>query len=167
MLRDCLAALLSLRTASGTQAKEADQIRQAIARQDARRARALDAFLDGSITKDDWVRQARRWEAERRSLEDLLRQLTAPPDTSDAKDEKSVHTFLEKALDGAPCVLEEVIERIVVFPDVLHLFVWELPVFFQLRLDRKGSGRSYAIQVTSCTPFPRRENTSSFPPNPE
>ena len=157
MLRDCLAALPSLRTASGTQAKEADQIRQAIARQDARRARALDAFLDGSITKDDWVRQARRWEAERRSLEDQLRQLTAPPDTSDAKDEKSVHTFLEKALDGAPCVLEEVIERIVVFPDVLHLFVWELPVFFQLRLDRKGSGRNYAIQVTSCTSFPRNE----------
>lgn len=165
MLRDCLATLPSLCTAAP--AKEADQIRQAIARQDARRARALDAFLDGSITKDDWVHQARRWEAERRSLEKQLCQLTAPPDPSAAKHENSVLTFLEHALDGAPCVLEEVIERIVVFPDVLHLFVWELPVFFQLRLDRKGSGRSYELQVASCTPLPRRENTSSFPPNPE
>ena len=155
MLRDCLATLPSLCTAAP--AKEADQIRQAIARQDARRARALDAFLDGSITKDDWVHQARRWEAERRSLEKQLCQLTAPPDPSAAKHENSVHTFLEHALDGAPCVLEEVIERIMVFPDVLHLFVWELPVFFQLRLDRKGSGRSYELQVASCTPLPRKE----------
>ena len=56
---------------------------------------------------------------------------------------------------GGPCVLEEVIERIEVFPEHVNVFVTELPVFFRLRLNTEGSGRSYTIQVAECTPLPR------------
>ena len=134
-------------------AREAPQLRQAIARRQARRERALEAFLDGAITKADWQRQSQRCLEEIQHLQEQLDRQAQPVSNYDRA--RTLRPLLEEEMAGGPSVLDEVIERMEVFPEHINVFVPELPVFFRLRLHTEGAGRSYTIQVAECTPLPR------------
>ena len=153
MIQEILTALQALRAAQEAPGRNTHQLHQAIARQQARRERALEAFLDGAITRADWQRQSQRCQEEIQRLQDQLDRQAKPASADDGW--QKIRTLLEEEVAGGPCVLEEVIERIEVFPEHVNVFVTELPVFFRLRLNTEGSGRSYTIQVAECTPLPR------------
>lgn len=158
IVEEVLSALKVLRASVGDTYEESEPLRQAIARQNARRERALDAFLDGTISKEDWKRQDQRCQEENYRLQAKLDQLDAQAHSLDSSSERwqQIQTLLEEEMAGGVCVLDEVIERIMVFPDYLQVYIQELPVFFQLHLAAHGSGRSYKIQVTECTSLPRK-----------
>ena len=143
------------RTGGGTD-REAGAVRQAVRRLTARRERALEAFLDGTITRDDWMRLSGKYGEELDRLSGLPAAPAAPPELSrDRLD--ALRALLREELDGGPKVLEEVIERIVVFADRFEVSVRDLPVRFVVRARGLGSGRSYRVEVTDCTVTPDRD----------
>ncbi len=158
IIEEVLSSLKALHTSVRNIQEESETLRQAIAHQNARRERALDAFLDRTISKEEWKQQNQRCQEENHRLQARLDQLNGQTQRLEASSQQrqEILTLLKEELSGGGCVLDEVIECITVFPDCLQVYIRELPVFFQLHLAAHGSGRSYQVQVTECVSLPRK-----------
>ena len=157
MVEELLNELQTLRQNGGGTAQDAEKIHQAIQRQTARRERALEAYLDGTISKEDWARQAQKCDTELTRLNAQLAEreaLTAPLELSREKYE-AIRTLLKDELNGGPSVLEEVIEKIVVQKDCFEITMRDLPVSFNVKAQGVGSGPNYRVEVTACTAMPK------------
>lgn len=130
-------------------------LRQLIQRQMDRKDRALEAYLDGDITRSDMQRLVARCDEEINKLREQLEE-------AERKKESLVHNvdryaeiraLLEQEMAGGDAVLDEVIQRITVYPDYFLVEVAELPVQFLVRAEGSGTGRNYTIKVLECTPI--------------
>ena len=153
-----LTELMELRGGQSTSPSEPEKLKQAIQRQKNRRQRALDAYLDGSISREDWVSVSKRCDTEIQKLTSQLdRQGNDVGLLSMEEQFRRMRELLEAELDGGPCVLEEAVERITVEQDHLIVRLSGMPVEFLVRAEGRGSGRGYHIVVTECTPVPLSE----------
>lgn len=163
IVAELLSDLRKLRQEESPVPDQQASIAQAIQRQQARRDRALEAYLDGTISKEDWQRQAARSETELKRLETQrseAEQLQAVVQTSAAR-YREIQGLIEEELNGGPNVLDEVIERVVVEEDAFLFYIQDLPIYFRLTVESTGSGLSYTSSVTSCTPLPRETNAET------
>lgn len=143
---DELRALGQSQSSDGSAAK----LRQAIARQRARRDRALEAFLDGALSQAELRRTTARCDEE---LQRLEKQLAASEQAEPGADRAAqLRTWLAVELSGGDAVLDEVIRRITVYPDFLEIEISELPVRFRVRAEGRGAGADYRVEVTECVP---------------
>ena len=151
-IAEALMAELQAAGQDGGAARDREAADQAIRRQTARRDRALEAYLDGTISKEDWTRQARKCDAEVARLRALPVRRAVPALSGDRAD--AVRAMLWDELAGGPGVLDEVVERILVFADRFEISVRDLPVGFRVRAEGRGSGPSYRVIVTECAAVP-------------
>ena len=138
------------------QGERAEKLHHAIQRQTNRRARALDAYLDGALPKEEWQRQDARCQQILQQLEDqkALAETQAAPADPSPLEAQALQARLEAELDGGPWVLDEVIETILVREEDFLVYLQDAPFCFQVRIDSRGSGRGYQVFVASCTPVP-------------
>lgn len=138
------------------QGERAEKLHQAIQRQTNRRARALDAYLDGTLPKEEWQRQDARCQQILQQLEDqkALAETQAAPADPSPLEAQALQARLEAELDGGPWVLDEVIETILVREEDFLVYLQDAPFCFQVRIDSRGFGRGYQAFVASCTPVP-------------
>lgn len=119
------------------------RLRQAVLRQEGRKDRALEAFLDGDLTGDEMRQLVVRCEAE---LKRLKKQLEEAVERRRPADQwERIYTRLERELAGGEAVLDEVIQRITVYPDCFLVEVAEFPIRF--RMYTEGRGR---VEITQC-----------------
>ena len=152
-----------LRTMEGEQrGGGAERLRQAIARQEGRKGRALEAFLDGDLAREDMRRVVARCEAELERLRGQLEELEGREGTE--RDEErfaALRTRLERELEGGDAVLDEVIGRITVYPDCFLVSAAELPIRFRVRAGGSGRGAGYRVTVSECVPVEEGAETSA------
>ena len=133
---------------------EVKKLRQAVQRQMDRKDRALETFLDGDISRPDMRRLISRCDEEISRLQARLTELenrrSAPEQGTDRY--TGIRAWLERELAGGDTVLEEVVEKITVYPDHFLVEVAELPVRFSVRAEGRGTGRNYRVVVTECVP---------------
>lgn len=129
-------------------------LRQALRRQEARRARALDAFLDGTLSREELAALTARSEAERsrlaRRLADLEMAGAERPERRAA-----LLDWLAGELAGGEAVLDAAVKRVTVQADALLVELEELPLCFRVRAQAGGRGAARRVEVTECTPLPR------------
>lgn len=132
----------------------AEKLQQAIARQTDRKDRALEAFLDGDLKREDMQRMVSRCEAEIARLQGQLGELEQRKERLERNAGRyaEIRALLERELDGGDAVLDEVIRRITVYPDYFLVEVAELPVKFRVRAGGSGTGANYKVTVTECVP---------------
>ena len=129
-------------------------LRQALRRQEARRARALDAFLDGTLSREELAALTARSEAERsrlaRRLADLEMAGAERPERRAA-----LLDWLAGELAGGEAVLDAAVKRVTVQADALLVELEELPLCFRVRAQAGGRGAARRVEVTECIPLPR------------
>lgn len=149
-----LQELEQLRQARQEDSGGTQRIQQAIQKQSDRRDRALEAFLDGSLSKTDMRRMVARCDKEidqlRAQLEEVEKEKKSLSRNTDRLAE--IRALLERELAGGDAVLDEVIQRITVYPDHFIVEVAELPIRFLIRAGGSGTGRGYKVSVTECRP---------------
>lgn len=135
---------------------EIPKFRQALQRQLDRKDHALIAFLDGDLSRSDMQRLVARCEEEIKRLQGQLEVLEKTQNDleREADHYSEIRALLEQELAGGDCVLEEVIERITVYPDHFLVEVAELPVRFRVRAKGSGTGCGYHIDILECTLLP-------------
>ena len=146
-----LQELQALRARDG--GREAAALRQALDRQAVRRARALEAYLDGALNREDLRLLTARCEEASAQLRSQLEVLE--PGGRALGEEVSfqaVRALLERELEGGESVLAELIERITVCPDHLLVEVSGLPCRFRVRARSPGPGRP--VEVLECVSLP-------------
>ena len=155
MVNELMNELQTLRQTGDGTAQDTEKLQQAIQRQTTRRERALEAFLDGTISREDWTRQAQRCDAELSRLNGQLDERKTLAASLEMSQEKydAIRAMLQEELGGGPSVLEEVIRQIVVFQDHFEVSVQDLPVRFRVRAEGRGSGPSYRVKITECSPI--------------
>ena len=125
-----------------------------VGRQEARRARALDAFLDGTLSREELAALTARSEAERsrlaRRLADLEMAGAERPERRAA-----LLDWLAGELAGGEAVLDAAVKRVTVQADALLVELEELPLCFRVRAQAGGRGAARRVEVTECTPLPR------------
>ena len=121
-------------------------LRQGIRRQQARRSRAVDAFLDGLIGREELRRIAGRSHGELVELQSALARLEQAPSPDPA--DPRLLAWLEEELSGGEVVLSEVIQRVTVFPDCLQIQVNGVPGRFLLEGQISGRGPQSRASVT-------------------
>lgn len=133
----------------------AAELHRALARQRARRQRALEAYLDGTLPREEWASQAARCQGE---IDRLQARLAAQEAAGSRLDQaQRARQLVDQALAEGPWLLDAVIQRVTVFPDHLLVGVWELPLTFRVRLESQGSGRSHRVEVADCQVRPQEE----------
>lgn len=125
-----LAGLLEELEGSQKMEESAERLRRAIRRQEDRKDRALEAFLDGDLSREDMRRIAARCEEERARLQTRLEEAQKKPCGGEWTE--SVRALLEGELEGGDALLDAAIRRVTVFSDSLLVDVEELPVRFRL-----------------------------------
>ena len=128
------------------------RLRQAVLRQEGRKNRALEGFLDGALTGDEMRQLVARCEEELKRLQKQLEE--AVERRRPAEQWERIYTRLERELAGGEAVLDEVIQRITVYPDCFLVEVAELPVRFRMYTARCGR-----VEITRCgiEPIPSHE----------
>jgi len=139
----------------------AEKMRQAIERQTERKDRALEAFLDGDISRPDMQRLTSRCDEEISRLQTRLMELESRQAELDRGADRyaEIRALLERELAGGDAVLEEVIEKITVSPDHFIVEVAELPVRFRVRAEGRGTGKNYEVFITKCEPVVEQGDT--------
>lgn len=139
----------------------AEKMRQAIERQTERKDRALEAFLDGDISRPDMQRLTSRCDEEISRLQTRLMELESRQAELDRGADRyaEIRALLERELAGGDAVLEEVIEKITVYPDHFIVEVAELPVRFRVRAEGRGTGKNYEVFITKCEPVVEQGDT--------
>ena len=139
---------------------DVERLRHAIQHQEERRSRALEAFLDGMISKEDWLQNAKRCDEELARLRLLLdgRNTLPVPLERTAEKYDAVRTMLNEEFNGGTAVLEEIIDKIVICHDHFEVTVEELPVCFRVQAEGRGAGPSYRVEVTECVVIPKQNH---------
>ena len=133
---------------------ERQQAERALQRQEARRRRGLEAYLDGTLRREEWQVLSARCEARRQALTAQLahQRKGAERRTGETLPDRAAE--LRRGTEAGTWVLEEAVERITVEEDCLLVRLREFPVPFRVRAERRGRGRGYRITVTECVPLP-------------
>ena len=149
-----LQELEQLRQARQEDSGGTQRIQQAIQKQSDRRDRALEAFLDGSLSKNDMQRMLTRCDEEIERLRTQLEEVEKEKKRLSHNTERlaEIRVLLERELAGGDAVLDEVIQRITVYPDYFIVEVADLPIRFLVRAGGSGTGRGYKVSVTECRP---------------
>jgi hypothetical protein len=105
---------------------------------------ALDAFLDGLVDRKVLEQTLRRCEEELGRLQQQMEEEKA----RFRMDMESVSAFLQKELAGGEAVLDELVERVTVYPDHFQIKVSELPLLFAVRTKRCGT--LWQAQLSDC-----------------
>lgn len=149
-----LQELEQLRLARQEDCGGAQRIQQALQRQLDRRDRALEAFLDGSLSKNDMQRMISRCDEEIGRMHTQLEGIEKEKESLNRNTNRltEIRTLLEREMAGGDTVLDEVIQRITVYPDHFIVEVAELPIRFLVRAGGSGTGRGYKVSVTECAP---------------
>ena len=152
--RMALETLAALEDRREGRAGEESRLRQALRRQEARRERALEAFLDGALEEEDLRRTVERCGEERARLQEELDRLEARGDGDGGLPEEALELLCRELTDRGEAVLSAAVRRITVYPDRLLVELEEVPVCFQIRAAGRGRGRSYRVEVEECLPVP-------------
>lgn len=152
LVDELLSELQALRQTGDGTVQDTEKLKQSIQRQTARRERALEAYLDGTITKADWNRQSQKCDAALTKLNNLLHEQDTMASSLEAAHQKyaDLRAMLREELNGGPSVLEEVIEKIVVQADCFEITVRDLPVRFRVEAQGRGSGPTYRVEIRDC-----------------
>ena len=113
-----------------------------------------DAFLDGTLSREELAALTARSEAERsrlaRRLADLEMAGAERPERRAA-----LLDWLAGELAGGEAVLDAAVKRVTVQADALLVELEELPLCFRVRAQAGGRGAARRVEVTECTPLPR------------
>lgn len=152
--------LKTLRVTEDDKARELAWINKERERQIARKDRAMDAWLDGALSREDMSRLISRCEAEMARLNNRAEKLERSQANAmhEAERFKEIRTLLEQELEGGDSVLDELIQKITVEENTFLVEISELPVQFRVRAVGEGTGRNYRIEIQSCTPIPENGN---------
>lgn len=147
-----LQELRELRQAQAEDIRNNKKIQAAIRRQLDRKDRALEAYLDGDLTRADMQRLTARCEAEAARLQEQLDEANRQRADLERSEDRfgEIRALLERELAGGKNVLDEVIRRITVHDDHFMVEVAELPVSFRVRAEGSGTGRDFKVTVTEC-----------------
>jgi len=153
IVTELLNEIRALRQAQAGDGGGLEKLRLAVQRQADRKDRALEAFLDGDLSRQDMQRLVSHCEEEIARLQaqaaDLERQSLLE---RGAGRDAEIRALLERELAGGDAVLDAIIQRITVYPDYFLVDVTELPVRFRVRAGGSGTGRNYKVAVTACEP---------------
>ena len=154
IIGELLNEIRALRQSRAGDSRAAENLRQAIQRQMDRKDRAQDAFLDDALSRQDMQRLTARCEDEIARLQTQLTELETRKAGLERGTDRyaEIRALLERELDGGDAVLEEVIERIIVYPDCFIIEAAELPVRFRVCAGGRGTGKNYRVLVTECVP---------------
>ena len=154
IVSELLQELRELRQAGADDAGDAKKIQAAIQRQLDRRDRALEAFLDGDLSRADMRRLSARCEEEAARLREQLDSVDRHRAELARGEDRSgeIRALLERELAGGESVLDEVIRRITVYDDHFLVEAAELPVSFRIRAEGRGTGKDFEAVVTECVP---------------
>ena len=144
--------LEEMRARTSAEAGGLRPLEQAVRRQEDRRRRAVEAFLDGALSREELEQVTRQCSRERERLrleEKRARQGEAPVDR------EGIQAFLEWELAGGEAVLEAAVQEITIFPHHIQVELAELPVLFLVRAQGQGTGRDHHITVTECRVLPK------------
>lgn len=138
--------------------RETERLRQALLRQEGRRDRAVEAYLDGTLDRAELRRMLSRLEGETARLHGELAALEAEEmEKSDGDRLRAAKDLVRRELEGGEALLDELVRQVTVLPDCLLVEAAELPVRFRVRAVGGGTGKNYRVRVTECRPEPFRE----------
>lgn len=163
IISDLLQELRALRQAQAGDTANTDRIRAALQKQQDRKDRAQEAFLDGDLSRADMQRLTERCEAEMARLhEQLERTARRQADLERGEDRfGEIRVLLEQELAGGENVLDEVIQKIVVYDDHFIVEAAELPVRFRVCAEGRGMGRDLSVTVAECVPVAKDDPKST------
>ena len=154
MIEQLIEELKALRGTEGPDSGELERIKRELERQAARKDRAMEAWLDGALSREDMSRLVSRCEGETarlRSRAEELEQLRVKAGHGTERFE-ALRARLERELEGGDAVLDALIQQITVEPDAFLVEIAELPVRFRVKAAGEGAGRNYRVTIRSCTP---------------
>lgn len=154
IISELLQELRELRQAQIGNAVDDRKIQAAIQRQLDRKDRALEAFLDGDLTRADMQRLTSRCKDELLRLQEQLAEAEKQRARLERGEDRfeEIRVLLEQELDGGENVLDEVIQRITVYEDHFIIELAELPVSFRVCAEGSGTGKDFEVTVTECMP---------------
>lgn len=148
----------------GDSGLEEDRLDRVLGQQRARRERALEAFLDGDMGREDMRRIVQRCDRELARLEEERHRAEQRKEERSCTESRRLLELLERELAEGESVLDEAICGIQVWPDFLLIRVEGLPVPFRVRAGSSGRGRRCQAEVWECAPAPEyAEEAASFP----
>ena len=159
---DCLMEeLKALRKTEDNGLRELTRIKRELEQQINRKDRALEAWMDGVINREDMTRLVSRCEKEMARLHDRAEKLERDRASAQQDEQRfqEIRALLEQELEGGDAVLDELIRRITVNQDDFLVEVAEFPVRFRVKAVGEGTGKNYHIKIQECTPILEREMT--------
>lgn len=159
---DCLMEeLKALRKTEDNGLRELTRIKRELEQQINRKDRALEAWMDGVISREDMTRLVSRCEKEMARLHDRAEKLERDRASAQQDEQRfqEIRALLEQELEGGDAVLDELIRRITVNQDDFLVEVAEFPVRFRVKAVGEGTGKNYHIKIQECTPILEREMT--------
>lgn len=143
--RDRLAAEL-LRELRQDGGGDAEAVRQSLRRQSDRRERAVAAYLDGDLSREELRRLTARCGEETTRLRAQLERMrnAAAPDLG------CVRACLDREIDGGEAVLEEAVRAVTVYNDCFAVEIESVPVTFLVWAEGSGTGKDFRVNVTEC-----------------
>lgn len=118
--------------------------------------RALDAYFEQTISKEDLERMRRRYEEEENRIHARIAALERQKvlEQHEKADIEELQRFAKKNWIGSETVWGEVLEQMTVYPDYVDIKLHALTEGFRLRYTTSGRGETYQTVVTACTVLP-------------
>ena len=156
IVRQVLQELRTMESGGADQAGTGARLRQALRRQLDRKDRALEAYLDGALSRAELSRVVSRCEEEIAGLRAQMEQ-GKENIRREAERLQELQSFLERELESGELLLEELMERITVFQHGFLVEVAGLPVGFRVCAQTKRDGRRCQVEITEWRPVPLGE----------
>lgn len=156
-----MAEIMGLHQERANEKEELTRLQQEIERKQDRKDRMLEAYLDGTICREDMLRLKSRWEAELSGLYAHLKRMEEQKENAEQESRRfeEIRTLLERELQGGDALLGELVQQITVYQNYFLVDLVDLPVWFRVRAAGKGTGKQYQIQITECLPVSKGEVT--------
>lgn len=147
--------LKALRNAGDDGIRELAKIERELERQMNRKDRALEAWLDGTLSQMDMTRLVSRCEEEMSRLNQHAEKLESRRVGTQRAEEwfQETRALLEQELEGGDAVLGELIQGITVNQEDFLVDVTEFPVRFRVKAAWERKGGDYRARILECTPI--------------
>ena len=147
--------LKALRNAGDDGIRELAKIERELERQMNRKDRALEAWLDGTLSQMDMTRLVSRCEEEVLRLNQHAEKLESRRGGTQRAEEwfQETRALLEQELEGGDAVLGELIQGITVNQEDFLVDVTEFPVRFRIKAAWERKGGDDQIRILECTPI--------------
>lgn len=144
--------LKALRNAGDDGIRELGKIERALERQMNRKDRALEAWLDGTLSQTDMTRLVSRCEEEMSRLNQHAEKLESRRAGTRRAEEwvQETRTLLEQELEGGEAVLGELIQGITVNQEDFLVDVTGFPVRFRVKAAWERTGGDDRIRILEC-----------------